>query len=372
MRIIITLLGLSLALSSCHVGRFFVWNFADHRDYKKFHAQNIQKSAAPFRFIEAQNTNSLRLPTEINNKGKKITFEELLDKEGTLAFMVIRNDSVLYEKYFSGYNQENIIPSFSVAKSFTSALVGIAVAEGHIKSVQEPITNYLTDLDKAKFGNITIEHALDMRTGIKYKEQYFNPFGDIAKYYYGRNLKKYIRKQGIRTEPDKDFEYISLNTQLLGLIVEKAVGKPLGAYLQEKLWQPLGMEYDATWSIDSKKHNTVKAFCCLNARARDFAKFGRLYLRKGDWEGKQLLPADWVRKSTTFDKPKNGYVYTYQWWHLQDNNQPLEDYFAEGILGQYIYVYPSKNMIIVRLGKRYGKIDWQRLFHELAIKQPSR
>lgn len=368
MKNIILLLTFSCLLSACHVGRFFVWNFADHKDYKKFSAHHIAKPATPFQFIEAQNSPSLRLPTRIELKGKTYSFEEALAKEGTLAFLVIRHDSILYEKYFDDYGKENVIPSFSVAKSFTSALVGIAVSEGYIKSVQEPITNYLTDLDKDKFGNITIEHVLDMRSGIKYKEQYFNPLGDVAKYYYGRNLKKYINKQGIKSAPDQSFEYISLNTQILGLIVEKAVGKPLSTYLQEKIWTPLGMEYDATWSIDSKQHQTVKAFCCINARARDFAKFGRLYLRKGEWQGKQIVPAEWVKKSTTFDKPKNGYVYTYQWWHCQENGQPLEDYFAEGILGQFIYVCPSKDMIIVRMGKRYGKIGWEQLFKAIARK----
>lgn len=361
MKKLLLLLFLPLFLGSCHVGRFFVWNFADSKDYKKFASQTIQKSDTPFRFHELVGKPTIALPTKITLKNKVYSFEEALDHEGTLAFLVIRNDSILYEKYFDAYTPESIVPSFSVAKSFTSALVGIAIAEGYIKSVQEPITQYLTDLDKEKFGNVTIEHALDMRTGILYKEQYFNPFGDVAKYYYGRNLKKYINKQNIKSPPDQKFEYISLNTQILGLIVEKATGKPLGEYLQEKIWKPLGMEHDATWSIDSKKHNTVKAFCCLNARARDFAKFGRLYLKNGNWNGKQILPEEWVRKSTTFEKPKNGYIYTYQWWHMTENEKPLPDYYAEGILGQFIYVNPTNNTIIVRLGKKYGNIGWAQL-----------
>lgn len=391
----VILLVLAFALSSCHVGRFFIWNFADAKDYKKFPSRTIEKPAEPFQFVEATDTNNLRMATSITIKGKKYNFEEAMEKSGTLAYLVIRNDSILYEKYFNKYDEASIVPSFSVAKSFVSALLGIAIDEGYVKSLDEPITNYLTDLNKDKFGNITIEHVLNMRSGIEFNEGYFNPFGDVAKYYYGKNLKKYINQQDIERAPDQAFQYISLNTQILSLIVEAATGKTIDAYLEEKIWQPLGMEYDASWSIDSKKHGTVKAFCCLNARARDFAKFGRLYLNDGNWNGQQIVPADWVRRSTVFEENLNNFIYSYQWWHTvdyavltdstdvsglhrispgkdDDGNdveyiaQPSGDFYAEGILGQFVYVYPEKNMIIVRLGKKYGDIGWARLAKIIA------
>ncbi|MFN7118054.1 MAG: serine hydrolase domain-containing protein [Saprospiraceae bacterium] len=383
-----------LLLNSCHVGRFFYWNFADARDYKKFPSRPLEKSTQPFHFKEVANKNLVKLPKEIELKGKKYTFDQAMEKSGTLAFLVIRNDSLLHEKYYFNYDTASIVPSFSVAKSFVSALMGIAIDEGYIKSVKEPITNYLSDLDKTKFGNITIEHVLNMRSGIEFNESYFNPFGDVARYYYGLNLKKYINKHKVG-QPDQNFDYISLNTQLLGLIIEKATGQKLYDYLQAKIWQPLGMEYDASWSIDSKKHDTVKAFCCINARARDFAKFGRLYLHNGNWNGQQIVSADWVRQSTVFEQNINNFIYSYQWWHNVDvkewsdtlllngphrivdgtnaNNervkyavQPANDYFAEGILGQFVYVNPAKNIIIVRLGKKYGNIGWGRFCKAIA------
>lgn len=394
-KVILLLLPLCL-LSSCHVGRFFIWNFADAKDYKKFPSRTIEKPAKSFQFVDAPaDTNTLRMPRSITIKDKKYNFEEAMEATGTLAYIVIRNDSILYERYFDKYEESSIVPSFSVAKSFVSALMGIAIDEGYIKSVDEPITNYLTYLDKEKFGNITIEHVLNMRSGIAFDEGYFNPFGDVAKYYYGKNLKKYINKQDIERAPDESFQYISLNTQILSLIVEKATGKTIDAYLEEKIWQPLGMEYDATWSIDSKKNGTVKAFCCINARARDFAKFGRLYLNNGNWNGKQIVPEDWVRRSTTFEENLNNFTYSYQWWHTVDYTlmtdttqinglhrmtnreneqgevvehmaQPSGDFYAEGILGQFVYVYPEKNMIIVRLGKKYGGMGWPRLAKIIA------
>lgn len=216
--------------SSCHVARFFYWNFADAKDYKKFPSRTIEKPAQPFTFIEASDGPGLKKPSNITIKGKKHTFEEALEETGTVAFLIIRNDSLLYEQYFNKYDAASIVPSFSVAKSFVSALMGIAIDEGYIKRVQEPITNYLTELDQQKFGNITIEHVLNMRSGIKYNESYYNPFGDVAKYYYGLNLKKYITKQNIEQAPDQSFHYISLNTQLLALIIEKATGRKLYDY----------------------------------------------------------------------------------------------------------------------------------------------
>jgi CubicO group peptidase (beta-lactamase class C family) len=383
---------------SCHVGRFFIYNFADANDYKKFPSAPLSKAKQVFNFAEPTvvDTATLRLPKKFKHKRKEYTFAEGLKSSGTIAFLVIRNDSILYQWYRPGSDTSTIVPSFSMAKSYVSALIGIALDDGLIKSTSEPITNYLDDLDKKKFGKITIQHVLDMRSGIRYNENYFNPFGDVAKYYYGTNLKKYIRKLKIKQAPDKEFDYISLNTQLLGLILEKATGKSLTTYLQEKIWSQIGTEFDASWSIDSKKHHTEKSFCCINARAKDFAKFGRLYLRKGNWEGKQIISENWVEESVNFKTERNDFLYSNQWWHrvnyydAKDSvkikkpyvlfsykykgktysylAQPTGDYMAEGFLGQFIYVSPSHNMICVRLGKKGGWIDWSSLFREIALK----
>lgn len=386
-----------LIISSCHVGRFFIWNFADIRDYKKFPSQEVANSATPFHF-EYGDSKSLRLPKYIYTKNDSLPFEERIEKDGTVAFLVIRNDSVLYEKYFNNYDSSNIVPSFSAAKSFVSALIGIAIDEGKIKSIHDPITDYIPELKDPGYKKITIEHLLQMRSGIKFNESYVNPFGDAAKYYYGRDLHKYLIKQPIESAPDGEFNYLSINTQLLGWIVERATGKPLYTYLEEKIWKPLGMESPASWSVDSKKHNAAKAFCCLNARAIDFAKFGRLYLNKGNWNGQQIISEAWVDSSVTLKDYRNYYLYTYQWWHTRDFSvyrdstqltgtytranfmigkpaketpyviKPSGDFFAEGHLGQFIYVYPEKNIIIVRLGKKYGVTPWSSLFRDIARK----
>lgn len=366
----VLLAGVSLLFSSCHVGRFFIYNFADIRDYKKFPKIDIPRQDKPFLFAAKAATDSVKTPKSIAIKKKEYDFTGFLDKTKSVAFLIIRNDSLLYQYYGQGYTESSIVPSFSMAKSFVSVLLGIAIDEGAIKDVHEPITKYLPELTNAGLEKVTIEDLLNMRSGIRFNEGYVNPFGDVAKYYYGLNLKKYITKLGVESEPDQGFKYKSVNTQLLCMIVERAVHKSLADYMEDKVWRYIGAEYDASWSIDSKKDKEIKGFCCFNARARDFAKIGRLYLHNGNWNGRQIVSEKWVKKSVDA-RNKNGGFYSYQWWHTTDRDASGKvsisgDYYADGLLGQYIYVYPQKNIIIVRLGKKEGANIWPTLMKEIA------
>lgn len=347
----------STLLISCQVGRFVFYNFADIKDHKKFQSRPLTADTSPFHF---QPTNKGKFPKHLND----IPFDKYLEENKTVAFLIIKNDTIQYEKYFKDYDKESIVPSFSMAKSVTSILIGCAIDEGLIKSVDEPITNYIPELKKNGFDKVTIKHLLQMTSGIKFNESYVNPFGDAASFYYGLNLRKEIRKMKLKTEPGKKFEYMSGNTQLLGLVLERSLKeKTITSYLQEKIWTPLEMEYDASWSIDRKKNGLEKTFCCLNARARDFAKIGRLYMNKGIWNGKQIVSQKWVEESTKLDTSEgSANFYQYQWWLPTPN----EDFMAEGILGQFVYVNPAKDLIIVRLGKNEGKANWWTIFKSLA------
>ena len=344
-------------LTSCQLGRFVFYNFADIKDHKKFQSRPLTAVNSPFNF---QTTNSGKFPKELNST----PFDKFLEDNKTVAFLIIKNDTIQYEKYFKGYDKQSIVPSFSMAKSVTSILIGCAIDDSLIKSVDEPITNYIPELSKNGFDKVTIKHLLQMTSGIKFNESYVNPFGDAASFYYGLNLRKEIGKMKLKTEPGKKFEYVSGNTQLLGLILERSLkDKTITSYLQEKIWTPLGMEYDASWSIDRKKNGLEKTFCCLNARARDFAKIGRLYKNKGNWNGKQIVSQKWVEESTKLDTSEgSANFYQYQWWLPTPN----KDFMAEGILGQFVYVNPTKDLIIVRLGKKEGKADWWTIFTSLA------
>jgi CubicO group peptidase (beta-lactamase class C family) len=347
-----------------HVGRFFYWNLADLNDYKRFPSLEIKKGEHSFTFFEAGGNFNFQIPEKYNPDSKWNTFEQYLEKKKTVAFIVIRNDSLIYENYFAGYDEASIIPSFSISKSFVSALVGIAINEGYIYSTSQSITFFLKELESPEFDKITIEDLLNMRSGIKFNEGYTSPFADMAKYYYGTDLEKYITKLSVEDPPDIHYNYISVNTLLLSLIVERATNIKFSKYCRQKLWKPLEMEFDASWSVDSEENQTIKSFCCINARARDFAKFGRLYLHYGNWNGHQIVPEKWVKTSRSIlndSRDSQNYPYTYQWRVLENGC-----FFAKGILGQYIFVNPDKNLVFVRMGKKYADVDWADLFVELS------
>ncbi len=379
----------ALSLESCHVGRFFYWNFADVQDYKKFKSVDIKTANQPFTFLKSD----LNYPTDsfqFQFRGKTYDFDSYLRKTGTLAFLVIQNDKIVLEKYAQQYNEASVIPSFSMSKSIVSLLLGKAIEEGFISSVDDKIYKYIPELDSTLFKTLSIVDVLNMRSGIKCNESYINPFGDVAKHYYGLNLKKYIKQLQVKEKPNTNFEYISINTQLLGLAIENAVGKKLNKYLEEKFWIPMGMEFPASWSIDSDKNKTIKSFCCLNARAIDFAKFGKLMLDQGLWNGNRLIAEEWIQQ-TISPNWDNDFTYNFQWWqgfqiqktdenasHItigktisikgkQYKSVPNGDFWAEGILGQFIYMVPNKNLIFVRMGKRYGSfLPWPRFFKRMS------
>ena len=351
---------LLLGLSACKVGRFFVYNFAGIKDHKIFPNRTIEKGDSTFYFIEGLE----KKPKSIEFESEEMEFEEFLKKQKTVAFLVIKNDSLLYERYFRNYDEESIVASFSIAKSVLSILVGIAIDEGLILSVDEPITKYIPELKPNGFDKVTIKHLLQMTSGLDYNEGYFNPFGDVATFYYGKKLREEIPKMKLKQEPGVEFKYASGNTQILGLVLERALNdRTISDYLEEKIWIPLEMEYDASWSIDRRNDGIEKTFCCLNARTRDFAKIGRLYLNKGNWNGKQIVSEEWVTESTKVDRTEGSQrYYQYQWWLPSDDG----DFMAQGILGQYIYVNPEEDLIIVRLGKKSGKASWWKVLPSLG------
>lgn len=335
------------------------YNFADLNDHKKFPARTITNDSVPFKFYRPQ---APKFPKTITVNEQQKNFDKFLKDNKTVAFLIIKDDSIHYENYFKDYDSSSIIPSFSVGKSILSVLIGCAVDDG-LLNVNDSVLKHLPQLHKS-FEKVTVRDLLQMTSGVEFNESYWNPFGHAASFYYGRNLYKECKKLKVKTAPAQGFEYISGNTQLLGLVLEKALkGKTISQYMEEKLWKPLQMEYNASWSIDKRSGGVEKTFCCVNARARDFAKIGRLYLNKGNWNGKQILSRQWVETSTKIDT-ENGsaWFYQYGWWLPTKNG----DFMAIGILGQYIYVNPAKNMIIVRMGKQVGDVDWRYILPSLA------
>lgn len=357
--LILLILSIGFMLPSCKYGRYVYYNTADITDHKIFPAREIQAAPEVFTFpYAAKGLNVDSITTSRKGKSKKRSFEDYLTDNHTVAFLVIKNDSIYYEKYFDNYDTSSFVNSFSVSKSITSMLIGCALEDGFIQSTQQKVTDFLPELKQNGFDKVTIEHLLDMQSGVEYRETY-GPMGTVANYYYGRNLWKEVKKLELSETPGTNTHYKSCDTQILGMILEKALkGKSVTRYLEEKIWLPLGMEYPATWSLD-RRDGMEKTFCCVNACARDFAKLGRLYLHQGNWNGKQIVPEQWVITSTQADTGTYASAsYNNQWWLNKDGS-----YQAIGILGQYIYVSPKHNMIIVRMGKKSGKTgNWKALF----------
>lgn len=258
---VVLILAVLTCFSSCKVGRFVYYNFANITDYKIFPYRTAKNDSVVYRFAETDNGKYPK-KTTINNK--EISFDKYLEDNKTVAFLIIKNDTIQYEKYFKGYDQQAVVASFSMAKSVTSMLIGAAIDDGLIKSTDEPMVTYIPELKENGLETVTIKHLLQMTSGIAYNESYVNPFGDAADYYYGTDLLKSIKKRKARTAPGTEFAYSSGDTQLLGLVLQRALKtKSITAYLQEKLWQPLGMEYDATWSLDHED-GLERTFCCIN------------------------------------------------------------------------------------------------------------
>lgn len=367
------------ALLSCHLGRVVWYGQADLNDYKIFPYRKLYaNTTGNFKFSNPDTINiNLELGWIIQKYNWLIetrgigefplgesqeSFESFLKSNETVAFLIIRRDTILYEKYFYGYTRASVIPSFSMAKSFLSILIGIAIEDGLIESVDEPVTNYVPELKKHGFDKVSIRHLLQMTSGIDFNENYVNPFADAAKLYYGTNLRKQVSRFKLKSEPGEEFYYSSGNSQLLGLVLERALNnRTITQYMQEKIWSPLGMEFDGSWSLDRKKNGMEKTFCCLNATAIDFAKIGRLYLNKGNWNGQQIVSEQWVNESTKIDTSKGSAAnYQYRWWVTR------ERFHALGIMGQMLYVNPSRELIVVRLGKDRN-IRWDLISDAISL-----
>lgn len=268
---------------------------------------------------------------------------------GTIAFMVIKNDSIWFEKYFKDFGKDSQTNSFSMAKSISSALLGKAIDDGFIKSLEQPVGDFYPQYEGT---GLAVGDLSSMSSGLDWDESYSNPFGMTARAYYASNLSETILKLKVVDTPGVNFEYLSGNTQLLAMVIQKATKKQLADYLQESFWNPIGAENPSIWQVDDKNNRLVKAYCCLGSNARDFARFGKLYKDYGKWNGRQLLDSAFVAKSIKprfFESPEYGYGL----W-LSDF-MGKEIFVMRGILGQYVIVIPEDDLMIVRLGHQIGE-----------------
>lgn len=309
------------------------------------------------RTIAASNPQPWEKSTQYNQYEMGQTYQEELDVYETTAFLVVKDTALFYEKYYQGYSENDISNSFSAAKSIVSLLVGIAIEEGKIESVFQPVSDFLESFQEAEKSKIIIKDLLTMSSGISWNEAYMSPFSKTTEAYYGNNLRKLVDELQVSDERAKEFAYKSINTQILAEVLEIATGQSISDYASNRLWRKIGAENDALWSLD-KAGGMEKAFCCFNSTARDFARIGQLVLNKGSWEGEQVVPADYIEMATMPARLiKSGERiphYGYQWWILNYNGKQIP--YARGILGQYIFVLKDKNAVAVRLGKSRSKL----------------
>jgi CubicO group peptidase (beta-lactamase class C family) len=343
--------------------RALMWRESDVGDQHRFPAREIPASA---------HASPLRAGSEsdlVVVGGERL--DEFLRGTDTLAFLVVHDDRVVRERYFDGATRESLQTSFSAAKSFVSTLVGIAIGAGLIESVDDPVTDYLPELAERDpaFRQITLRHLLTMSSGIRYEEGGFPSLGDDTYTYYGVDLRDVaLDRTRVQQPPGLAWRYNNFNPLLLGLVLERTTGTSVSEFMARRLWQPLGAEADATWSLDSKASGFEKLESGINARPVDYARFGLLFLHNGRWNGRRIVPEEWVRAATGAEPaagPASYHGYGYFWWI--DVDRPGR-FYAFGKYGQYIYVAPDADTVVVRFGRDWGvgNLTWLATFREIA------
>lgn len=361
----------SVILTGCTTYRILTNGEPDTQTYKIFPQRAVEPAETPW-----------LLPTSPADFPKSVTFfyqgrqrtqrlDDLLTASKTTAFLVIRNDKILFEAYPNAA-RDTPHNSFSVSKSFVSTLIGIALAEGKISSLDDPVVRYLPEIKGRGLDELTIRHLLTMGSGLPYKpsddgmawyDWLAAPFGDEAQVFYSPDLRQLslgVRPSG---EPvGAFFRYNDYYPLLEAQILERVTGQSLTQYFQEKIWKPMGAEYPAAWTIDSQNDGLERAPSGLVARAVDYARFGLVFLHQGQGNGRQIVSKSWVVEATAPDTadqrpwktyglwPRFGGYYKYHWWGLKGFGEKY-DFMARGVRGQTLYVSPSKKAVVVRLGE---------------------
>jgi CubicO group peptidase (beta-lactamase class C family) len=359
-----------LSTDDSTIARALIWRESDVGDQQRFPARRIPAGGDP-----SPLPSGTEVDLTLSREGT--TLDDFLRETETLAFVAVHDDRIVYESYFGGSSRESLLTSFSAAKSFVSTLVGIAIDEGRIGSVEDPVTDYLPELTMRDpdFRKITLRHLLTMSSGIRYKEGGFPGFGDDTYTYYGVDLRDVaLNRTQIEQPPGLAWHYNNYHPLLLGLVLERTTETSVSDFMATRVWKPLGAEADASWNLDSERSGFEKMESGFNARAVDYARFGQLFLHNGEWNGRRIVSEDWVRAATRAGPaadPASYHQYRYFWWI--DVERP-ERFYALGKYGQYIYVAPDADAVIVRLGRDWGveNTTWLATLRDVAdqLKSP--
>lgn len=305
-------------------------------DYNYFDNDTLYKSPTPEPWAVAIDYNKAKASSKLEKLHKEIQ---------SVAFLVIKNDSIWYEWYNEGYGKDSRTNSFSMAKSIVSAAMGKAIMEGKLSGFDAKVGQFIPEFATGEAANLTVGDLSSMASGLEWDEKYYSPFSKTTQLYFDTNLAEFMKTIPVKRNPGREYEYSSGATQLLAMTLEKATGEKLTKYVDDNFWKPIGAESDSYWQTD--REGLVKAYCCIASNARDFARFGKLYKQNGKWNGKQILDSAFVAKSLTprFELTPQ---YGYGWWLAEFEQKKI--FYMRGHLGQYVIVVPQDDLIIVRLG----------------------
>jgi CubicO group peptidase (beta-lactamase class C family) len=370
------ILAASILYSPVYVARVITWGESDVGDYlNNFPTRRL--TASPDRQRLPIGLAEARVEAVLKTAAGVESLDAFLAETETQSLIVIHDDEVVFERYSNGWRRDSMVTSFSVAKSFVSTLVGIAIDEGLIGSIDDPITAYLPELVErdARFEHIAIRHLLTMSSGLEYQDSGWFMFNgdDPLTTYHPDQRKLALANTRIGGPPGETFSYNKYHPQLLGIVLERATGMSVTAWTQSRLWDPLGMEYDGAWTLDSDASGFEKLEAGLNARPIDFAKLGSLFLHEGRWNAQDIVSSDWVALATGTNPADrapgiaDGRYYALMWWGVERNAES-PDFYAWGDHGQFIYVSPGDDVVIVRTGVEYGvpAATWTSIFAETA------
>lgn len=307
-------------------------------DYKHFDNQPLEASSTPQPWPNHIEYNSVK---ETDN------LKKANDSWGSVAYVIIKNDSIWFENYYDGFDENSKSNSFSMAKSYVSGMMQKAIEQGYIKSLSQPICDFLPDFCDGLAAKTTVGDLSSMASGTNWDEAYYSPLSITTRAYFDDDLAKVCNGLEVVNEPGKAFKYASGDTQMLAMVIEKATGKNLYDYFEETFWEPLGSENQALWQVDSEDHDLVKAYCCVASNAKDFARYGKLFKNHGKWNGQQLIDSAFTIKSVT-PRFSESPEYGYGWWMKTIRGKKFN--MMRGHLGQYVIFQPEDNIIIVRLG----------------------
>jgi CubicO group peptidase (beta-lactamase class C family) len=359
---------LALTSTGCVYGRIVYYgvpslSIVDDFDYRIVHAAPAPVALARDR-REAPFAQAMTPP----ERRRYESFDDLLEANDTRAFVAIRDDRIVYERYFDGFAAGTLLPGFSISKTYAALLIGCAIADHRLEGVGTPLVRYVPEVStRPGYVSITLDELLRMTPGIDFAEQSVSG----AVLYYTTGLPGETYAFDVNRAPGTHYLYGSISTQILWDVLHRRLGgETVSRYFEERLWGPMGAEYDAAWSLDSASSGVEKFFGGFNATARDHARLGLLFLHGGTLGGRRIVPQAWVDESLAYD-PIAGTVHTsdgwvrrgkYEWFRTLDGRA----YFAKGYHGQYVFVVPAARMVFVRFGEGYGDVDWTSLFLRLA------